>query len=88
MYDLKSAGFLWRLSLAALLREIGLNPIMADPKVWIRAAISLDGYKYNEMLLVYVNYIMIISHLGDELDKQIFGFIISMKGVKVHIRGT
>ena len=47
---------------------------MADPKVWIREAMRPDGYDYYEMILVYVDAIMIVSHLCDELARQIGDF--------------
>ena len=43
------------------LREIELNPTMVDPNIWIRAAMRPDGYEYYEMLIVYVDDIMIFS---------------------------
>ena len=33
-----------------------------------------DGYEYYEILIVYVDNIMIISHLGDHVAKQISDF--------------
>ena len=53
---------------------------MADPNVWIRAAMSIDGYGYYEMLLVYVDDIMIISTLGDQVAKQICEFYYIKEG--------
>ena len=43
LYNLKSADFSWRLSLAAALWKIGLNQTMADPNVWVRAEMRPDG---------------------------------------------
>ena len=74
LYSLKSAGFSWISPLAAVLREIGLNPTMLDPKVWIRAVMRPDGYEYYEMLLVYVDHITIVSNLGDEVAIKIDNF--------------
>ena len=47
---------------------------MADPNVWIRLAMRPDGYDYYEMLLVYVDDIIIISHLGDKVARKIGNF--------------
>ena len=33
-----------------------------DPDVWIRPAKKANGFKYYEMLLIYVNDVMCISH--------------------------
>ena len=46
------------------LQEIVLKPKLKDPNVWIRAETRTDGYKHYRMLLVYVDDIMIIYHLG------------------------
>ena len=43
-------------------------------KCWSRAAMRPDGYEYYEILIVYVDNIMIISHLGDHVAKQISDF--------------
>ena len=53
------------------LREIGLKPTMADPNVCIRAAMRPDGYEYYEIIIVYVDYIMIVSNLCDDLARRI-----------------
>jgi hypothetical protein len=62
LYSLKSAGASWRATLAQALRDIGFVSTLADPDVWIRPAACKDGYKYYEMLLVYVYDAMAISH--------------------------
>ena len=80
LYGLKSAGFWWISSLVTALQEIGLKPIMAGSNVWIRAEMSTDGYKYDEMLLDYVDDIMIVSHLGDEASRKIGDFYYIKEG--------
>jgi hypothetical protein len=62
LYGLKSAGALWRATLAQALRDIGFVSTIADPDVWIRPAACKDGYEYYEMLLVYVGDVLAISH--------------------------
>ena len=62
LYGLKSAGASWRATLAQALRDIGFVSTTADPDVWIRAAVRDDGFEYYEMLLVYVDDVMAISH--------------------------
>ena len=47
---------------------------MSYPNLWIRASMRLDGYKYYEMLLVYVDDNMFISNLDNEVSKQIIDF--------------
>jgi hypothetical protein len=61
-YGLKSAGASWRATLAQALRDIGFVSTIADPDVWIRPAARDDGYNYYEMLLVYVDDVLAISH--------------------------
>ena len=40
---------------------------LADPNVWIKRARKPDGYEYYEMLLVYTDDILIISHQCDAI---------------------
>ena len=54
--------------------KIGLKPTMSDPNVRIRSEMRPGEYEYYEMLLVYVDNIMIVSHLVDEVSKQIGKF--------------
>jgi hypothetical protein len=50
-------------TLAHALHDIGFDSTIAeDPGVWIRPAACKDGYKYYEMLLVYVDDALAISH--------------------------
>ena len=46
LYGLNSVGSAWRAVLAEALVQLGLKSTRADPDVWIRAAIRLDGGKY------------------------------------------
>ena len=69
------------------MQKIGLNPMMSDPNICIREEMRPDGYNYYEMLLVYVDGIMIISHLGDEVSRQIGYFYHIKEGIQVsHMR--
>jgi hypothetical protein len=62
LYGLKSAGALWHVTLAQALRDIGFVSTIADPNVWIRPEARKDGHEYYEMLLVYVDNVLAISH--------------------------
>jgi hypothetical protein len=62
LYGLKSAGASWRATLAQALRDLGFVSTTADPDVWIRAAVCDDGFEYYEMLLIYVDDILAVSH--------------------------
>jgi hypothetical protein len=62
LYGLKSAGASWHATLAQALRDIGFVSTIADPNIWIQPAAHDDGYEYYEMLLVYVDDVLAISH--------------------------
>ncbi len=47
---------------AQALHDSGFVSTIADPDVWIRPATCKDGYDYYEMLLVYVDNVLAISH--------------------------
>jgi hypothetical protein len=53
-YGLKSSGA------ANRLHEIGYKPTKGDPDVWIRPGVKSYGFKYYEMVLVYVDDIFCI----------------------------
>ena len=42
--------------------------------MWIRAAARSDGHKYYEMLFVYVNDILVVSHKAKEVIKEVTAF--------------
>jgi hypothetical protein len=62
LYGLKSAGALWRATLEQALRDIGFVSTIADPNVWIQPVACEDKHDYYEMLLVYVDDVLAISH--------------------------
>jgi hypothetical protein len=62
LYGLKSSGASWRAMLAQTLRDIGFEDTRADPDVWRRLATREDGTDYYELLLVYVDDILLVSH--------------------------
>jgi hypothetical protein len=62
LYGLKSSGAAWRAMLAQSLSDMGYQSTRADPDVWIRAAFKPDGFEYYEMVLVYVDDILHLSH--------------------------
>jgi hypothetical protein len=62
LYGLKSSGASWRAMLAQSLTDMGYASTKADPDVWIRAAFKPDGFEYYEMVLVYVDDILHLSH--------------------------
>ena len=62
LYGLKSSGASFRSYLADHLWDIGYRPSQADGDVWMRAAVKLNGFKYWEYILCYVNDLLSISH--------------------------
>jgi hypothetical protein len=62
LYGLKSSGAAWRAHMANTLRELGFKSTLADPDVWIRPQTRPNGTKYYEMVLVYVDDILHLSH--------------------------
>ena len=66
LYGLKSAGKSWRNMLAETLEEMGWQNTIADPDVYRRSASRGNGSKYYELLLVYVDDILVVSHKPKE----------------------
>lgn len=65
LYGLKSSGAAWRSLLASTLREMNFKSTTADPDTWIRPAVKANGFEYYEMILVYVDDILCVSHDSD-----------------------
>jgi len=61
LYGLKTSGAAWRALLASSLTELGYESTKADPDVRICAAVKPDVFEYYEMLLVYVDDILVIA---------------------------
>jgi hypothetical protein len=62
LYGLKTSGAAWRALFAETLTDLGYNSSRADPDVWLRAATKPNGFEYYEMVLVYVDDILHLSH--------------------------
>ena len=62
LYGLKSSSAAWRALFAMTLTDLGYTSTKADPDVWIREQVKPDGFEYYEMVLVYVDNIMVLSH--------------------------
>jgi hypothetical protein len=74
LYGLKSAGAAFRSELAQVLRDLGYDSTKADPDVWIRKAAKDNGHEYYEMLFVYVDDILALSHKATESIAEITQF--------------
>ena len=62
LYGLKSAGAAWRSFFAQSLTSLGFKPTRGDSDVYIRENTRSNGDRYYEMLLVYVDDILVLSH--------------------------
>ena len=80
LYGLKSAGAAFRATLAQLLQDPGYKSSRADLDVWMREAIKDNGHKYYEMLFVYVNDILALSHQAEGAIKEITTFFKAKDG--------
>ena len=61
LYGLKSSGAAFRAHLVETLHDIGFKPMKADPDVWTHPAVILDGSKYYEYIMCYVDDILSVS---------------------------
>ena len=74
LYGLKSSGASWRATLMATLYEMGFVDTRADPCVLRRKAKRESGEEYYELILVYVDDILLVSEkpqpVLDEIDSH------------------
>ena len=80
LYGLKSAGSAWRAALAEALVQLGFESARADLDVWIRSDVCLDGGEYYEILFVYVDNILALSHKTTEVIMEITIFYKAKEG--------
>ena len=72
LYGLKTSTRAWRMHLAQVLEfEMHFETCKADVDVWLRKAAKLDGSEYYELLLVYTDDILIVSHRPREVMTQL-----------------
>ena len=71
LYGLKSSGASWHATLAELLRNLGFEDTKADPDVWRRPSVKENGDAYYELVLIYVDDILIISKKSRKIMEQI-----------------
>jgi len=56
---------------AEKLTEMGYKSTKADPDMWIWQAVKPNGFHYYEILLVYVDDILCVSHQPEKMMEQI-----------------
>jgi hypothetical protein len=71
LYGLKSAGAAFCNHLARCMRELSWLPCDADPDVWMRAAVRVDGFVYWEYVLIYIDDLLVISENPREILEKI-----------------
>ena len=67
LYRLKSASTTFHSSLAQSLQDLGYQSTKVDPDIWICKAVPDNDHKYYEMLFVYIDDILALSHKNDIL---------------------
>ena len=81
LYGLKSSGASFRTKLAGVLHYMNYRPTKGDPDVWLRAATKSDGMQYYEMVLCYVDDVLVISKNPDFTIKGL-EHVFELKGEK------
>ena len=71
LYGIKSAVLSWHAALAQVLKNLDSVSTLADPDVWIQESVRVDGFKYHEMIFVYVDDILAVSHKATDVIKDI-----------------
>lgn len=63
LYGLKSSGASWRKMFKDhIVQHLGFTPSIVDPDIYYRKAKMPDGTSYYELLLVYVDDVLVASH--------------------------
>ena len=84
LYGLKSSGAAWRRMLKDTVeKELEFCNTRADPDTYIREAKDAQGHRYYEMLLIYVDDILIIS----KKPREILDYIKSKYEIKLESIG-
>jgi hypothetical protein len=61
LYGLKSSGACWRNDMAETLQKAQFVSCVADPDVWMRPVVKINGDKYYEYVLMYVDDVLALS---------------------------
>ena len=72
LYGLKSAGAAFRAHLADCMHTLGFKPCLADPDVWMKLSTRPeDNFQYYTYVLLYVDDVLVVSHDGMKVLKQL-----------------
>jgi hypothetical protein len=63
-----------------LLQDLGYKSLKADPDVWMHKAVKTNGHKYYEMLFMYVDDILALSHQATVSIQEITNFLKAKDG--------
>ena len=80
LYGLKSARASWCAELVSVLQDLGYKLTKADLDIWIRVAVTDSRHEYYEMLFVYVDNILSLSHKPHEAIDEIAMFFKPKEG--------
>ena len=61
-YGLKSSGAVFIAKLSGVLHDMKYTPTKAKPDVWIQPGVKPYGTEYYEMVLCYVDNVLVSSH--------------------------
>ena len=82
LYGIKSTVLSWHAALAQVLKNLDSVSTLADPDVWIQESVRVDGFKYHEMIFVYIDDILAVSHKAKDVIKEITVFYRANDGSK------
>jgi len=72
LYGLKSSGAAFRYHLASCMRHLEFEPCLADPDLWMKPEVRPeDGHKYYTYVPLYVDDVLVVHHLAEEILLQI-----------------
>ena len=74
LYGLNSTGSSWRKAVAQVLKELDFVSTLSEPDVWIQEAVREGGFKYYDILFVYINDILAVLHEATDIMKEIKAF--------------
>ena len=80
LYGLKYSGSFWRAALAKILKDLDFVSTLAHPDVWIQEVVCEYSFKYYEILFVYVDDIIAVSHKATDVIKEITAFYRAKEG--------
>ena len=61
------------------MRHFGFKSSLADPNVWMREAVTAEGAKYWEYILLYTDDVLVISDTGEKTLRDGIGKYFQLK---------